>query len=70
MKAYGGVGVQIHIFLTSAVVGGELSVSRSCLFITGEKASGTQWIGGWVGPRTGLDDMDKRKYLLLPGLKI
>jgi hypothetical protein len=28
MKAYGGVDVQIHIFLTSALAGGEWSVSR------------------------------------------
>jgi hypothetical protein len=27
MKAYGGVGVQIHIFLTSALVGSESSAS-------------------------------------------
>jgi hypothetical protein len=28
MKAYGGVDVWIHIFLTSALVGGEWSTSR------------------------------------------
>jgi hypothetical protein len=28
MKAYGGVDAQIHIFLTSALVGGEWSASR------------------------------------------
>jgi hypothetical protein len=28
MKAYGGVDVQIHIFFTSALVGGELSATR------------------------------------------
>jgi hypothetical protein len=27
MKAYGGVDILIHIFLTSALVGGELSAS-------------------------------------------
>jgi hypothetical protein len=26
--------------------------------------------GGWVGPRTGLDDMEKRKFLPLPGLEL
>jgi hypothetical protein len=29
MNAYGGVDVQIHIFLTSALAGGEWTVSRS-----------------------------------------
>jgi hypothetical protein len=29
----------------------------------GERASGTPWIGGWVGPRTGLDDVERRKYV-------
>jgi hypothetical protein len=28
MKAYGGVDVQIHIFLTSALIGGKWSASR------------------------------------------
>jgi hypothetical protein len=35
MKAYGGVDVWIHIFLTSAVAGGEWSASRP-----GERAPG------------------------------
>jgi hypothetical protein len=26
-----------------------------------EKEPGTHWIGGWVGPRTGLGDVEKRK---------
>jgi hypothetical protein len=36
----------------------------------GETAPGTQWIGGWVGPRAGLDDVEKRKFLTLPGLEL
>jgi hypothetical protein len=40
MKAYGGVDVQIHIFLTSALVGGEWSVSRSCRVTPGDKRLG------------------------------
>jgi hypothetical protein len=27
----------------------------------GEKAPGTHWTGGWVGPRGGMDNVDKRK---------
>jgi hypothetical protein len=50
MKAYGGVDVQIHIFLTSALVGGEWSPSRPGRFTPGERALGTHWIGGLVDP--------------------
>jgi hypothetical protein len=31
---------------------------------------GTHWMGGWVGPRTGLNDMERKKYLPLPGLEL
>jgi hypothetical protein len=30
----------------------------------------THWIGGWVGPRDGLDDVEKRKFLTLLGLEL
>jgi hypothetical protein len=42
-----GVDVLIHIFLTSALVGGEWSTSRSGRFTPGERAPGTHSIGGW-----------------------
>jgi hypothetical protein len=67
MKAYRGVDVLIHIFFTSALVGGEWSALRPGRFTPGEKAPDTHWIGGWVGPRAGLDDLEKRKFLTLPG---
>jgi hypothetical protein len=70
MKVYGGVDVQIHIVLTSALVGGEWSASCPCCFTPGERAPGTHWTGGWVDPRAGLDDMVKRKFLTLPGLEL
>jgi hypothetical protein len=31
---------------------------------------GTHWIGGWVDPRAGLDDVEKRNHLTLPGLEL
>jgi hypothetical protein len=36
MKTYGGVDVYIHVFLTSALLGGERSVSRPGRFIPTE----------------------------------
>jgi hypothetical protein len=52
--------VKIHIFLTSALVGGEWSASRLCHFTTGERTPGTNWVGGWVDPCDGLDDVEKK----------
>jgi hypothetical protein len=57
------------ILLTSSLVGGEWSVSRSVRFTPGERAPCTHWIGGWEGPNAGLDDVEKRKFLTLPGLE-
>jgi hypothetical protein len=31
-------------------------------FAPRERAPGTHWIGGWVGPRAGLDAVVKRKF--------
>jgi hypothetical protein len=50
MKAYGGVDIYIHAFLTSTLVQGEWSASRLCRCTLGERALGTHWIGGWVAP--------------------
>jgi hypothetical protein len=65
MKAYKGVNIQIHIFLTSALDGDEWSNSRTCRYAPGERVPGTHWIGGLVDPRDGLDDVEKRKFLTL-----
>jgi hypothetical protein len=63
MKAYEGVDVQVHIFLTLALAGGEWSASLPWRFTPGERAQGTHWIGGWVDLRAGLGDLEKRKIL-------
>jgi hypothetical protein len=52
MKTYGGVEVQIHVFLTSALVG-VVSFTPRPLY--------SQRIGSLVGPRADLDAMEKRK---------
>jgi hypothetical protein len=54
-----------HAFLTSALVGGEWLASRLGRFIPG-----THWVVGWVVFRTGLNDVEKIKYLTLPGLEL
>jgi hypothetical protein len=59
MKAYGGVDVEIHIFLTSTLVGGEWSASLPDRFTPGDRATGTHWIGGWVDPRAGMVDLER-----------
>jgi hypothetical protein len=70
MKAYGGVDVYIHVFLTLTLVAGELSVSRPFSLTPGERALGTHWIVGLVNPRVGLDRLQKLKFLTLPGFKL
>jgi hypothetical protein len=61
IKTYWGVEVELHAFLTAALDGGEWSASRSGRFTPREKASGTHWLGGWVGPRVVLDTVVKTK---------
>jgi len=58
MKTYWGLEVYLHAFLTSALDGGESSVSSPGPFTPRGKSSR---IGGWVGPRAGLDTVAKRK---------
>jgi hypothetical protein len=70
MKVYGGVDVQTRVFLTLALIGGEWLASHPCCLASGERVPSTHWIGGWVGPIAGLDDMEKRKFLTLPGLEL
>jgi hypothetical protein len=36
-------------------------------FTARERAPGTHWIGGWVGPRAGRDAMEYRKIFALTG---
>jgi hypothetical protein len=52
MKTYGGVLLKTHIFLTSALVGGERSASLPSRFNPGERAPSTHSIGVWVRPES------------------
>jgi hypothetical protein len=62
--------VQIHISLTSSLVGGEWPVSCHGRFTPGERSPGINSIGGWIGPIAGLGDLEKRKFLTLPGFEL
>jgi hypothetical protein len=64
------IAIQLHLVAesfticssrTSALHGGELSVSLPGRFTPKERAPGTRLIGGWVGARPGLDAVVKRK---------
>jgi hypothetical protein len=46
------------------------SASRPCRFIPVGRSPGTDCVGGWVGPRAGLDDMEKYKFLSPQGLEL
>jgi hypothetical protein len=48
MKMYGRVEVQIRVFLSSVLDGGEWSTSHHTCFTSRERTLGTHWIGGWV----------------------
>ena len=61
MKAHGEVEVQVHSFVTAALHRGERAAPRPGGFIPVERARVTHWIGGWVGPRAGVDDFEYRK---------
>jgi len=41
-----------------------LSASSPGRFVTGKGAPETDWIGGWLGPRIGLDAVTKREFPL------
>jgi hypothetical protein len=57
MKTYWVVEVKCHAFFTSALEGSKWSASPP------PPDSGTRWIGDWLGPRAGLDAVEKRKIL-------
>jgi hypothetical protein len=47
--------------LTSALDGGEWSASWPGRFTPRERDPDSHWIGGWMGHRTGMDTVSKRK---------
>jgi hypothetical protein len=61
MKTYWGSGGKTPRILASELDGDEWSASRSGRFTPKERSPGIHWIGGWAGPRAGLDAVAKRK---------
>jgi hypothetical protein len=57
-------------FLRLIAAGGEWLASCTGRFTPGGTAPCTNWIGGWVSPRAGLDDVENRKFLTLPVLEL
>jgi hypothetical protein len=61
---HGGVLGELRYSSTHSLtlaLGDEWSASRSGRFTPRERAPGTHWIGGWVGPRAVLNAVVKRK---------
>jgi len=57
MKAYWvlRIELQLHAFLTSALYGGKWSAAGPGCSTPKERTPSSHWIGGWVGPKAGLD---------------
>jgi hypothetical protein len=64
----GSAGID-PLFLNSTLDGGDWSASRSGRCSSEERTLGTHCIGGWVGPRTGLDAAKYIQILTLPGIE-
>jgi hypothetical protein len=56
-----GLEVELHVFLTSALVGCEWSSSCTGRFSPSKRPSGIHWIGTWMILRNGLNSVAKRK---------
>jgi hypothetical protein len=70
MKAYGGSGcIDPHFLDLGTSWRWVVSFTPRPLYPRG-KSHSTHWIGGWVGPRAGLDDVEKRKFLTLSGRQL
>jgi hypothetical protein len=53
--------VELHVFLTSALDGREWLTWRPSRFTSAERTPDTHFIGGYLGSRTGLEAVAKRK---------
>jgi hypothetical protein len=65
MTVYGGVEVQLHVFSTSELDLDAL-LHKSVAPSPWMKEHNTYGIKGLLGPTTGTDTVENRKYVLLP----
>jgi hypothetical protein len=65
VKVYEGVDVQIHFLDLSTSWKLVVSYPPRLLY-----SPGSHWIGGWVNPRAGLDELEKIKLLILTGIEL
>jgi hypothetical protein len=59
-----------HIFLTSALIGGEWLASLPCRGTPRRESPGIHRIRCWMGRKAGMDGTQKKKSLTLSGLEI
>jgi hypothetical protein len=70
MKTYGGVCIDLHFLDLGTSCRWVVSLTLPVALPSGKQPPGTQWIGGWVDPRTCPDNVEKSKFLTLPGLEL
>jgi hypothetical protein len=70
MKTYGSVGGCIHSRFLDLGTNWMWVVSFTLRPVYSGRSPGTHWIGSWVGPKAGLDAVEKRKFLTLPELQL
>jgi hypothetical protein len=69
MKAYEGGDGCINPHFLDLGITWRLVVSFTPLpLYPGKRSPRTHWIGGWVDLRAGLDNVEEKKFLTLPGL--
>jgi hypothetical protein len=56
--------------MTTAVGGASGQFQAPVVLPSGVRAPGIHWMGGLVDFGAGLDDVEKRKFLTLPGLEL
>jgi hypothetical protein len=57
MKTCGEVGAQTHVFWLQHKLQASGQFHATPALPPAERVPGTHWIGSWLGPRAGLDDM-------------
>jgi hypothetical protein len=70
VKAYGGSVCIAPYFLDFGTRWRWMVSFTLRLLYPWERTLGVHWIGGWVDPRAGLDDAEKKKFFTLPGLEL